>query len=144
MRTAGLALTCTTLPYAALPHDWASYPLSATAWDFRPISARGFTRLFPPRMVYLTVGLELFVELPANLSTVRFPTCAHQELCCWHIRVPQIGTAEHSVGDRPCGASAPCVGPREVRPKPHPKASYSELCGQQHNSEYDPFQIMAR
>jgi len=47
-------------------------------------------------------------------------------------------------GDRPGGAPAPRPGPRKVRPRPHPKGSYSELCGQQHNSEYDPFQIMAR
>ena len=54
------------------------------------------------------------------------------------------GLADHSAEDGPSGATAARPGPREVRPKPHPKGSYSELCGQQHNSEYDPFQIMAR
>ena len=46
-----------------------------------------------------------------------------------------IGSAAHR---------APCPGRREVKPKRHPKGSYSELCCCPHNSEYDPFQNMAR
>ena len=39
---------------------------------------------------------------------------------------PQIGSINHSTTDRPGGALAPYRDPREVRPKPHPKGSYSE------------------
>ena len=43
-----------------------------------------------------------------------------------HTDVLRIGIADLFVGDRPRGAPAPRLGPREVRPKPHPKGSYSE------------------
>ena len=38
-----------------------------------------------------------------------------------------------------------CISPLGRSPCQHrSKSPHSELCGQQHNSEYDPFQIMAR
>jgi len=37
-----------------------------------------------------------------------FPPCAHHDLFWWPIGVPKIGTADHSIGDRPGGAPAPC------------------------------------
>lgn len=43
-----------------------------------------------------------------------------------HTGVPRIGIADLFVGDRPTGTPVPRLGPREVRPKPHPKGSYSE------------------
>ena len=74
-----------------------------------------------------------------HYAPVRTMMCARS-----HTAVPPIGIADLFFGDRPRGAPAPRLGPREVRPKPHSKGSYSELCGQQHNSEYDPFPNMAR
>ena len=69
---------------------------------------------------------KLVVSKHKLKEKVRCPPCAHHCLCWWHSDVPQMGIAWHAAGDRPRGALAPCLGLREVRPKPHPKGSYSE------------------
>ena len=56
-----------------------------------------------------------------HYAPVRTMMCARS-----HTAVPPIGIADLFFGDRPRGAPAPRLGPREVRPKPHSKGSYSE------------------
>ena len=78
---------------------------------------------FPERVSAITsLRRQLMCQREGwHSAPVRTMMCARS-----HTAVPPIGIADLFVGDRPRCTPVPRLGPREVRPKPHPKGSYSE------------------